>query len=1077
MKTRVLLLLVLIPLGVIALGLVTLNRAHLISFGDGPDLSGFIPWGSPRVSFNDQVQPILSSNCYLCHGPDSGSRKANLRLDSGKFAFQPRDDGKAVLIPGDPQASELYRRISSTDSSEMMPPPKSHYHLTPEEIATIKTWIKQGAVYQEHWAYIKPVRPSVPWPSFSHWFWPKNPIDNFVLAKLERNKLEPQPAADPRSLIRRVTLDLTGLPPTPEEVANFVGDTSPNAYEKVVDRLLASPAYGENEARYWLDAARYGDTHGIHIDNYRSMWPYRDWVIDAFNQNMKFDEFTVEQLAGDLLPNATLEQKIASGFNRCSPSTGEGGSINDEVLAMYAKERVDTTTEVFLGETMGCAACHDHKFDPVTQKDFYSMAAFFRNTTQPALDQNREDAPPSILVPAPQDRARWDALPGEIGVVQKPLDAKIAAVRAMLPKLEGNLDWTTSLKPVSADRLEFSLPLREGSGAAVKTGAGQVAQLSTPPKWMAGEAGKAPQFDGKNGAEFAGVGDYDTSDSFTASTWVETSRKTSGAILDHVDENDNGRGWELALDQNRIALVLNSGPQKSLKAITDNSLPTGLWQNICVTYDGSGKAEGMKVYFDGIPQSIKTAVPTVDGSILVKVPLSVARTSPTGAMLKNAALQDIRLYHRVLAADEIQRLAEDERLLALQASGAPATWTPEQRDAYTAVYLSRRDDEYAKLLKQKKLLTAEQDAIRHRSPTSLVMEEKPTPPFAYILKRGQYDQLGEKVFPDVPAVFPPLPTNEPRNRLGLAKWLVGPDHPLLARVTVNRFWQQCFGVGIVKTSEDFGIMGERPVNQPLLDWLAVEFRTSGWDVKHMFKLMVMSAAYRQSSDETPQLIEADPENRLVSRGPRYRLDAEVIRDQALATSDLLVSTIGGPSVKPYQPPGLWQAVAMPESNTKVYTQDNGDALYRRSLYTFWKRSSPPPSLETFNAPSRETCVVRRDRTDTPLQALAVMNDPQYMEAARHLAANAIRHGGNDENATLDYMANLLLARPLAPAEEQVLLGSFNQFLSTYEKNPHAAEALLKIGASPQPADAPAPEQAAWTMVASQFFNLDETLNN
>jgi hypothetical protein len=1071
-------LLLLVPLGLIFLALLALNRAQLVTFGDGPDLTAYlpVPWGSPKISFNDQVQPILSSNCYLCHGPDSGSRKANLRLDRGTFAFQPRDNGKAVLIPGHPEQSEVYRRISSTDPAEMMPPPKSHHPLKPEEIAIIKAWIKQGAVYQEHWSYIKPVRPSVPWPSLSHWSWPANPIDNFVLAKLEQNKLEPQPEADRRSLIRRVTLDLTGLPPTPAEVEAFVKDTSANAYEKVVDRLLASPRYGENEARYWLDAARFGDTHGIHKDNYRSMWPYRDWVINAFNQNMRFDEFTTEQLAGDLLPNATLEQKIASGFNRCSPSTSEGGSIDAEVLAMYAKERVETTTEVFLGETMGCAACHDHKFDPITQKDFYSMSAFFRNTTQPALDQNRSDAPPSILVPSPEDRTRWDALPGEIEDRQKPLDAKIAAAKTMLPKLVKDLDWTATLKPVSNDKLDFSLPLREGSGRQVTTSDGKVAQFSTEPKWVEGAAGKAPQFDGKTGTEFGPVGNYQTTDSFTASFWTKVGGKGSGVFLAHLDESDNQRGWEIDIDQNRVALVLNSGPQNTVKTTTDKTLEQNMWQNVCVTYDGSGKADGIKIYFDGKLQSAKANTPVIEGSIYAEVPLSLAQRPDGGAPLKNVALQDLRLYHRALASDEIERLTDDERILALQASGDPGMWTPGQQEAYVAVYLSRKDADYRQILAKKNLLVAEQDAIRKRSPVSLIMEEKPEAPYAYILKRGQYDQPAEKVFADVPGIFPALPADQPRNRLGLAEWLTGPDNPLLARVTVNRFWQQFFGVGIVKTSEDFGIMGERPVNQPLLDWLAVEFRESGWDVKHMMKLMVMSSAYRQASVETPQLVEADPENRLVSRGPRYRLDAEVIRDQALAASDLLVEKIGGPSVKPYQPAGIWESVAMAGSDTQHYVQDRGENLYRRSLYTFWKRSAPPSSLETFNAPSRETCTVRRERTDTPLQALAIMNDPQFMEASRHLAAKAIA-GGSDDSARLDYLSNLLLSRPLQDEEKQVLEDSLNQFLSIYEKNPQKAAALLKIGDSPQPSTAPAPEQAAWTMVASQFLNLDEALNN
>lgn len=783
------------------------------------------PREADSLSFNNKIQPILSENCYHCHGTDSATRKGGLRLDKEAEAKAARPGHKPAIVAGHPEQSEMIRRIYSNKPNEAMPPRDNHKPLKPEEIELLKEWIKAGAHYEPHWSLVNPVRPEVP---KSDKPWSDNPIDAFVLARLQREGLAPEAEADPRILIRRVTLDLTGLPPKPEEVEAFVKDPSKSHYEKIVDDLLSRPTFGENEGRIWLDAARYSDTVGLHVDNYRSIWPYRDWVINSFNGNMPYDRFVTEQLAGDLLPNPSNDQKIATGFLRSQETTDEGGSIKEEVAATMAAEQVDAVSTVYLGASMKCCACHDHKFDPYTQKDFYRMSAFFRNNTTPIMDGRRFDTPPILFIPANDtDKTRVEALDKELTVAE----------------------------------------------------------------------------------------------------------------------------------------------QENKKAEAD---------------------------------------------------------------LKKAT-----------ASTEDQKKAINDVIKKTKA---------------------RMGD-----------LKKERKEIMMRGKVCLIEEEKKdSMPTAYVLKRGQYDMKGEKVEAGVPSVFPQIPADQPQNRLGLATWITSKDNPLTARVFVNRLWQQFFGVGIVKTSEDFGIMGDRPVNQPLLDWLAVDFRDNGWDTKKMIRLMVTSAAYKQSPVITAEKREKDPDNLLVSRGPRFRMDGEVIRDQALAASGLLSPKIGGPSVKPYQPDGIWEAVTMPDSDTFSYTQDTGDQIYRRSMYTFWKRQAPPPQLDTMGAPTRETCTVRRVRTNTPLQALLIMNDPQYVEAARKMAMDAI-HSTNDSSARLDYFSERLLARPLKDPEKQDLLATEKKLQAKYESNPAASSDLIKIGQLPPASDIPPQEQATWTMIASIFLNLDESL--
>ncbi len=1061
---------------VVSASVLALSRAGFISFKHtkSENVVSAEDASLPKViTFSENIEPVLSDNCYHCHGPDTTARKADLRLDRPDLAFAPRKDGQPVIIRGNPSASAMIKRITSKDPNQMMPPPDSRRQLTPQQIALLTRWVKEGAVYQEHWSFTAPIRPQVP--DVAQKDWPKNPIDHFVLAKLEQNGLAPEAPADKRALIRRVSLDLIGLPPTPEEVENFVKDDAPNAYEKVVDRLLANPHYGEHEATYWLDGARYADTHGLHFDDYRSIWPYRDWVINALNNNERFDQFTVEQLAGDLLPNATIEQKTATGFIRCGVSTNEGGSIADEVLASYAKDNVETVSTVFTGLTMGCCACHDHKFDPITQKEFYQFSAFFRNTTQKALDGNVEDTPPSIRIVAKADLPRWDALPGEMTATQKELDDRTKLAKKEVAELRKSVAADTKFKPISTDKLDLRLLLNEGHDASVASSTAVNFQITGNLKWMAGLFGSAPVFAGENYAQLGNVGDFDASDSFSFGAWVRFTGKPNGALLARVDADNNLRGWELAFRDGKVVAELNNFvPNNALKVVTEKPLVPGAWQHVFVTYDGKSKAAGVKIYVNAMPVPTKSETNSLTETIRTAAQLQLGRSTGDEAGLKDFSAQDVRIYHRALSMNEVKILAGDEAAHAIL-TAVPGEWSSEQQKIVLNYYLQKFDPAFAAAEKKLAGLKAEQEEIRKRSPATLVEDEKPDAPFAYVLKRGQYDQPGEKVAAGTPSVLPPMLKDEPDNRLGLAKWLVAPTNPLLARVTVNRFWQQLFGIGIVRTSEDFGIQGDRPINQPLLDWLAVEFRESGWDVKHVFKLMVMSAAYQQDDRITAQKREKDPENRLVSRGPRFRLDGETIRDQALAVSGLLVPKIGGPPVKTYQPINIWEPISMPNSTTGVYMQDHGEALYRRSIYMLWKRMAPQPELETFGTPSRVACTVRRTPTNTPLQALVTMNDPQYVEAARQFAVNAI-HAAPSPAARLDYMSEHLLARPLEEKERAILLASAEKFSGIFAKKPEAATDLIHTGETAPATDVPAPEQAAWTMVASQFFNLDEALN-
>lgn len=1036
-----------------------------------------VSWG---VEFNRDVRPIMADACFHCHGPDPGSRKASLRLDTEEGLFGKREDG-AMVLKGNPDSSPLFQRLISTDPDEVMPPPDNHRQLKPGEIAIIKTWIAEGAPWQPHWSLIAPVKPKTP--SVKTPKWARNPIDLFVLSGLEKAGIQPAPEADARTLIRRTALDLTGLPPSPE----FLEKHAPTALTSDVwiDELMKMPSYGEHRARYWLDAARYGDTHGLHFDNYREMWPYRDWVVSAFNRNQPFDQFTVEQLAGDLLPNRTEEQLIATGFQRCNITTNEGGTIDEENLANYAADRVQTMGWVYMGLTTNCAQCHDHKFDPFTTKDFYSMAAFFRNTTQPAKDGNVKDGKgPVLVVPSDVDRPRWKALPREI---------EIATALREQRRNEGVKDfdaWVASAKPEHLDQdvpqegLVAHLPLNEGTGSAVTNVCGGAPEVKTTSEvvWSPdGKLGPAPVMRRGSTFDLGGVGDFESNQKFSYGAWIKAGRNgVFGAVMARMDEKDNYRGWDLWQSDRAVSVhIINKYPENAIKVSTrDAVLKPGQWQHVFVTYDGSGKASGVTIYIDGVPQKrliVNTSTFKKGSTIKTKTPLRIGQRSE-GQFFEGGAVQDARVYERLLKESEIKTIASVGPLRAILAAASNQR-TSQQRNALYTHFLTTRDQAYRKLSADVDKLEAERDAIKNRSALTHIQEEvMNVMPVANVLMRGQYDKVGEKVEANTPAAMHPMPKGAPTNRLGLAKWVVDKDNPLTARVTVNRFWQELFGQGIVRTTEDFGIMGNAPSHPEMLDWLAVEFRESGWDVKKLFKLMVTSATYHQSAAVTADKLEKDRENRLLSRGPRFRMDAEMLRDYALTVSGLLSPRMGGPSVKPYQPEGIWDVVGLPGGDTRNYVQDKGENLYRRTIYTFWKRMAPPPNMEAFNAPSREVCTVRRERTNTPLQALVTMNDPQFVESARRLAEKALECGYNDDTKTVSYVSQRVLCRPLLEREIALVLASLKDLRAHYASNLGDADALLRVGESAVTVKAPQQELAAWTMVCNQMLNLDEVLN-
>ncbi|MGP8237109.1 MAG: DUF1553 domain-containing protein [Limisphaerales bacterium] len=1020
------------------------------------------------ISFNNQIQPILSENCFACHGPDSSSRKPRrhpLRLDRETAVSESREDGKPVITKGSAVNSELVRRISAADD-EIMPPASEHKRLKPEQIALIKEWINQGAHYQKQWSLIAPVKAPVPAAGEG---WAIEPMDHFVARELERHGLEPNLEIDTRRLFRRLSFDLTGLPPTPEAEEAFVRSRSENSYEEAVDRMLGGSACAENFTRLWLDAVRYADTQGIHHDHSRSLWPYRDWVIHAYQANMPFDEFTIDQMAGDMLPNATLDDRIASGYNRLLPTTGEGGAIPEEYAAIYAKDRTDTMGAVWLGLTTGCATCHDHKFDPLTTKEFYSLTAFFRNNTVPNLDGPESgNTPPLVFVPDLKDRQRWTDLQEEIGLVNQFIVQRKKEARPEFGH------WATSIvahppKIPAYPVPQLNLPLTIKDVAFHGAAKGQTITWKDETAFKAGPFGLAPELNGGGIVENA-MPAFDRKGQASFGADVYYSGKPNGAIFSRMDKTQDFRGFDLYLKEGKVEVsIIDTYPDAALQIATREALQSNTWHHVLAVYDGRKTgSEALQCYVDGGLADVEVKKSDLGSNIASAAPFRLgARSDGKGTtnVLKggNVYLQEVQFYNRALTRREVARLAV-----------ANLVRTEKDTNEMYSLFLAAVDSQNLSSLDQLDKLGEASFDLRQRGGTTLVMEENTNVSTASVLRRGVYSDKEQEVTAGTPEALPPMAPDEAHNRLGLARWLVSTNNPLTARVTVNRLWEHFFGTGLVETTEDFGVMGARPVNQDLLDWLAVDFMEHKWDFRRLAKSMVLSRAYRQSERVIPERLAKDPANRLCSRGPRRRLDAEEIRDQALAAAGLLVGKVGGPPVKPYQPPGVWEAVAMEVSNTRHYVQDHEDSLYRRSLYTFWKRIAPPPNMEILNAPSREVFCTRRETTDTPLQALVTLNGPQFVEAARNLAARAMTEGRTFDQR-LDEITERLISRRMEGDERSDVRSLQESAFANFRANPSQADALLSVGESPVNPNLSHPEMAAWTVVASEVMNLDESL--
>lgn len=997
--------------------------------------------GSP-IGFNQDIRPILSENCFSCHGIDEEAREAKLRLDTPEGAFRKKRSGRPALVPGDPEASEAWLRIISDDEDEVMPPPDSHKKLSPVQKETIRRWIKEGANYQKHWAFEKPVK--VPLPSGEG-----STIDRFLEAALKNKGWHLGSEADRGTLIRRVSFALTGLPPSLKEQERFFNDRADRAFERMVDRYLASPRYGEEMARHWLDAARYGDTHGMHLDNERQMWAYRDWVIKAFNQNLSFDQFTIEQLAGDLLPNPRVEQMVATGFNRCNVTTGEGGSIAKEFIFRYAVDRASTMAQVWLGLTAQCAVCHDHKYDPISQKDFYSLYAFFHSNADPAMDGNNLLTAPVIKATPEDYETKMAAFERESATLIEEMKKDPAWTGYQDPALlkkenkivESEAVWFDDAFPAGAkvgasghpttftDQLVFSGKKslkRGGPGMAQDYYEVGAAPLRVP---------AAPKFflqvylDPKDSPEEVMI-------QFHTSGWLH--RAVWGAD------------------------IINFGRKGTTERFVAGPLPeTGRWVRLEVPGDKMGLKPGTKVtgfaftvhggtaYFDrfGVIGSEDPARdPAASFLVWRESKPSEGIPAPLNQWLKEGV-------EKVRKPSEILQLKE--------------------------YYLARVCRTLGKGIEDKKLKLAEierrKQSYQKSIPSSFVFRDLPKPRQSHVMIRGEYDQPGEVVQPMTPSVLPPMKkAGERANRLDLAKWLVAPENPLTSRVAANRLWQQIFGVGLVRTSHDFGTQGELPSHPELLDYLALRFQENGWDIKAMVREMVTSRAFRRESAASGENWINDPENRYLARGPRFRLDAEQLRDQALFAGGLLDLKMGGRGVMPYQPPNIWEPVAFGGSNTRFYNRGNGSDLYRRTVYTFFKRTAPHPMFANFDAPSREQFCMKRERSNTPLQALQLLNDVQHFEAARGLAERTMKASPGSAKR-MEFIFRTVLSRLPDADERQIVTAFFEQQKARYVKAPAEAKKAIGFGESKADVSLDTVELASWALVANLVLNMDEAL--
>lgn len=1001
--------------------------------------------------FESEVRPLLAEHCWSCHGADADEGRTTLRLDSEAGALAPLYDGGFAIVPGKPEESELIRRIGSEDPEVRMPPAsRGHDRLEPAEIELLTEWIGAGASWAPLWSFVPLARR--PPPPVHEGDWVVNPIDAFILARLEEEGLRPSEAADRTTLIRRVSLDLTGLPPTPGEVEAFEADASETAYEKVVDRLLASVRYGERMAAHWLDLARYADTNGYQEDRERDMWRWRDWVINAFNSNLPYDRFTVEQLAGDLLPEPSLEQLIATGFNRNHSGNTENGVDPEEYQIEYAADRAETTATVWLGLTMACARCHDHKYDPISQKEYYSLLAYFNNVSDRGRYFKHGNTPPTVLAPTDRQQRRL-----------ADLDRRIASVRRELDDLEPLVEQALAADLTELGPRASSWSFDEGLVASRSFDRPADSFVRTE-----GVVGDAAMLAGDAAIEIGDLADFDFDDEFTLSAWIRPERATGG-IVSRYEPTPFGYGLFLVDGKAQVRLDTDSISDR-MRAESAEPVPLGEWTHVAATYDGSRLASGIRLYFNGSRVAGRVLVDESLNSTRSRAPLRAGHGPGEGDYL-SGAMDEVRVFDRALGPEQVEVVALRESVPQIAALPAAERSAAQRRKLRWAWLEELGPPRLTRVWSAFRALELERDALVAGFPTVMVMDELEQARPTHVLARGSFDAPGEEVDRGTPAVLPPLAADLPSNRLGLALWLTDPAHPLTSRVAVNRFWQMFFGRGLVVTPENFGSRGSPPTHPELLDWLAIEFIESGWDLKALIKTIVTSATYRQKSRASPALVEKDPLNRLLARMPRLRLPAEAVRDQALAVAGLLTEKVGGPPVRPYQPPGLWEGLA----NEGAYEHGDGDDLYRRSLYTFWKRTIPPPGMMIFDSASRETCAVSEARTDTPIQALNLMNDVTYVESARLLAERMIRDGGPGRRQRLVHGFRLATSRWPDTRESQILLEALERFRRRYRSSPRDARRLVGAGVHPSDRSIPVTELAAYTAVASLLLNLDEVI--
>lgn len=1033
------------------------------------------------LDYNRDVKPILSDKCFACHGPDKAKQKAGLRLDIAQFAYAdlPEDKGKVAIKPGDLDGSEVFHRILSSDPKVIMPSPESHHTLTTSEKAVLIKWIKDGAVYKPHWAFVKPEKPDVPEVE-NNGSGINNPIDNFVLAKLQQKGLHPSGQANKELLLRRVSLDLTGLPPTISEIDNFLKDQSPNAYEKQVDRLLNSPHYGEKMAVDWLDAARFADSYGYTIDMLRDMSPYRDWVINAFNKNLSYDKFLTWQLAGDLMPHPSREMIVATAFNRNHQQNMEGGIVEEEFQAEYVMDRTNTFGNAVLGLSVGCAKCHDHKFDPISQKNYYQLFSFFNNVKEAGQISLDGSLPtPTLMLPTKQKEKILQYINANISkerqtIAQKQSKADIAFEKWLndreYKKLSHDNIPRYGLQAYYTFNNSLTNTINRKQAGVMRREAGQPGD---PPVFIKRGGDKALQFNGDSWLDLNPVGIFRRSEPFSIGIWVNIPKGLSEGVILHKSSAErlyNFRGYHLYLKNNRLELnMAHTGPSNAITKVSIDPVPREKWIQLTITYDGSSTAEGFRLYLDGTEMRMETTMDQLTKDILfINGPQPGLQIGAweRGRGFKNGQVDDIAVYNRTLSPYEIEVLAHKVSWAQLTAKEKPQLSVAERHEL-KAYYSANIDPELNLERAKLKTLRTELSDSTENVQELMVMQEMPTPKKTFLLKRGNYDMPGEQVYPNTPEAILPFPPNLPKNRYGLAQWVTNPANPLVARVAVNRLWQNFFGTGLVKTAEDFGNQGEMPFHPELLDWLAVTFVESGWNVKALNKMIVMSATYRQDSRATGMAIEKDPENRFLSHGPANRMTAEMIRDNALFASGLLNTQIGGKSIKPYQPGGMW------EINNAHYVPDTGRAVYKRSLYIIVKRSVPNPTLSTFDASSRSYCIMRRQKTNTPLQALVTLNDPTFIEVARVLGEQ-MTDIKDEKKAIVDTYRKLTGRKPTP--KEVNLLQTFQQFeLRKFIQHPQKEKGWLNTGQYKIHNQSNIALLVANTVIASTILNSDASI--